>query len=496
LSGCNPLPRKEKMDQYLANYPYKNKPFLHQEAYLERFWDKRVAALFADMGTGKSYMVINNIAMLYDKGEINAALIVAPKGVYRNWYNLEIPRHMPNHIEYRMALWSPAPNKSQQAALVELFERTEDLKILVMNIEAFSTPKGVKFAQRFLIAKEGFMAIDESTTIKNPKAARSKSTVKVGLEAKYKRIMTGSPVTKSPMDLYQQCAFLNRGCLDAASYYSFQNRYAIIQERTLATHSFKQILGYRHLDELQQKLNKFSFRVTKDQCLDLPDKVFLRREVSLTLEQRRAYDQMRLMALATFEKGVTSTVNALTQIMRLQQIVCGHVTLDSGEVVSLPNNRMNELMAAIEESRGKIVIWAHFRHDIEAIKIALQKEYGMTSVATYFGDTPDEERPEIVAKFQDPKSELRFFVGQPRTGGYGLTLTESHTMIYYSNGYDLEVRLQSEARIDRFGQVNKMTYIDLVSPGTVDDKIVSALLLKMDVANEIMGDKAKDWLKK
>jgi len=230
--------------------------------------------------------------------------------------------------------------------------------------------------------------------------------------------------------------------------------------------------------------------------LDLPDKVFLKREVELTKEQKQAYEQMRLMAIATLENGVASTVNALTQIMRLQQIVCGHLTLDSGEVVPLKNNRMDELMAAIEESSGKIIIWAYFRHDIEAIKVALQKVYGMNAVATYFGDTADEERPEIVARFQEPDSELRFFIGQPRTGGYGLTLTESHTMIYYSNGYDLEVRLQSEARIDRMGQKNKMTYIDLVSPRTVDEKIVDALLKKMDIANQIMGEEAKEWLKK
>ena len=483
------------MDEYIANYPFKNKPFLHQEAYLERFWNNGVAALFADMGTGKSYMIINNIAMLYDKGQINAAVIVAPKGVYRNWFNVEIPEHMPNHIEYQMALWRPNPTKKEDSDLIELFGRGEELKILLINVEAFSTTKGASFAARFLRSRDAFMAVDESTTIKNPKAARSKAIVKVGKEAIYRRIMTGSPVTKSPMDLYQQCFFLSGGCLDSASFYAFQSRYAIIQERTLASHSFKQIVGYRNLDELQQKLNKFSFRVTKEQCLDLPDKVFLRREVMLTFPQKSAYEQMRVMALAKLEQGVASTVNALTQIMRLQQIVCGHVTLDSGEVVSLPNNRMNELLAVIEESRGKIVIWAHFRYDIEAIKNALQKAYGMTSVATYFGDTPDEERPEIVARFQDPNSDLRFFVGQPRTGGYGLTLTEAHTMIYYSNGYDLEVRLQSEARIDRFGQVNKMTYVDLVSPGTVDDKIVTALLQKMNIANEVMGEKTKDWLK-
>jgi SNF2 family DNA or RNA helicase len=156
---------------------------------------------------------------------------------------------------------------------------------------------------------------------------------------------------------------------------------------------------------------------------------------------------------------------------------------------------MDEMLAAIEESDGKIIIWANFRHDIQAIRLALQKEYGMSSVATYFGDTTAEERSDIVDRFQDPNSDLRFFVGQPRTGGYGLTLTEAHTMIYYSNNYDLEIRLQSEARIDRYGQKNKMTYIDLASPDTVDEKIVEALQKKMDIANLILGEHAREWIK-
>lgn len=482
-------------NEFLNTYPFKNPPFLHQKAYLERFWDKRVSALFADMGTGKTYMVINNFAMLYDRGEINAVLIVAPKGVYRNWSRLEIPKHMPAHIEYDMALWSPTPTAAQDKAMYSLFGVTDNLKILVMNVEAFSTERGSKFATRFLSAHDAFVAIDESTSIKTPSAKRSKSVVKVGRLARYRRILTGSPVTKSPMDLFQQCGFLSYDLLGHSSFYTFQNRYAVVQERKLASHSFRQVVGYQRLDELQEKLTKFSFRVTKDECLDLPDKVFLRREVRMTHEQMTLYKQMQKQAMAAIEGDVASTVNALTQIMRLQQIVCGHLTLDSGELVSLKNNRMDELMDVIAEADGKIVIWAHFRHDIAAIKTRLQKEYGMNAVATYFGDTPDEERPLIVEKFQDPKSELRFFVGQPRTGGYGLTLTEAHTMIYYSNGYDLEVRLQSEARIDRAGQVNKMTYVDLVSPFTVDEKIVDALIKKMDVANEVMGEKAKEWIK-
>lgn len=482
------------MDYFLNNYPFKNQPFTHQAAYLQRFWDQAGAALFADTGTGKSFMLINNAAMLYDKGRINSMLIVAPKGVYRNWFKLEIPKHMPEHVEYTMACWSPSPRKAERLEMEKMLVAVDTLRVLVMDVEAFSTGKGEAFARTFLRVTNSFMAIDESTTIKTPNAKRTKGLIKVGKEARYRRVATGAPVTKSPLDLYSQCEFLGPDYLNIHSFYAFQARYAVTVERKMATHTFKQIVGYRRLDELQQKLNGFSFRVRKDECFDLPDKVFLKREVELTAEQRKAYDQMVLMALAVLDQGMITTNNALTQIMRLQQIVCGHLKLDTGEVVSLKNNRMDEMLAAIDESSGKIIIWANFRHDIFAIKLALQEKYGMNSVATYFGDTIAEDRSDIVERFQDPENELRFFVGQPRTGGYGLTLTEAHTMIYYSNSYDLEIRLQSEARIDRYGQKHKMTYIDLSSPNTVDEKIVDALQKKMNIANLVLGEAARDWI--
>lgn len=482
------------MTNPIATYPFKNKPFLHQAAYLERFWERQVAALFADMGTGKSFMLINNAAMLYDRGKINGLLIVAPKGVYRNWYSTEIPKHMPDHVVYRMALWSASPRKAEQAALDNLFEVSEDLKILVMNIEAFSTQKGLKFAQRFLLVHDAMMAIDESTTIKTPGSARSKNTEKAGMRAKYRRIMTGSPITKSPMDLYQQCAFLSDDCLDCPSYYSFQARYAVTIERQLASHSFKQIVGYRHLDELKKKIDRFAFRVKKEECLDLPDKLYVKREVDLTDEQATAYNQMRLMALAQFDTGTVSTVNALTQLMRLHQIVCGHVKLDDGTVRPLANKRIDELLAIVEETDGKMIIWANYRHDIEAIRLALQKEYGMSSVAAYYGDTHADERQEIVNQFQDPNSELRFFVGNPSTGGYGLTLTAANVVVYYSNSFDLEKRLQSEDRAHRIGQTKNVTYIDLIAINSVDEKIVRALREKINIATQVLGEDIKQWL--
>jgi SNF2 family DNA or RNA helicase len=338
------------------------------------------------------------------------------------------------------------------------------------------------------------MAIDESTTIKSHTSARSKNTEKVGIGARYRRIMTGSPVTKSPMDLYQQCAFLSDDCLDTHSFYAFQNRYADIVERQLATHTFRQVVGYRRLDELKQKLDEFAFRVTKEECLDLPDKVYLRREVELTDEQIQAYKQMTEIALAQVEDGLVTTTNALTQLMRLHQITCGHVKLDDGTVVNLPHKRIDELLAAIEETDGKVIIWATYRHDIEDIKFHLQTAYGMASVATYYGETSSDERERIVDDFQDPNSALRFFVGNPSTGGYGLTLTAASTVIYYSNSFDLEKRLQSEDRAHRIGQTKNVTYVDLIAPHTVDEKIVKALREKINIATQVLGEDLKQWL--
>jgi SNF2 family DNA or RNA helicase len=482
------------MDYFIEKYPFKNKPFVHQSAYLQRFWQYPTSALFAEMGTGKSFMLINNAAMLYDKGKINAMLIVAPKGVYRNWYRSEIPKHMPEHISYKMACWNPTPRKAEKMEMDAMFNAVDDMRILIMNIEAFSTEKGQQFAKVFLRVTDAFMAIDESTTIKTPTAKRTKAIVKIGKDARYRRIATGSPVTKSPLDLYSQCDFLGEDCLNYSSYYAFQARYAVLVERKMPTHTFKQVVGYRHLDELKDKLDRFAFRVTKDECLDLPDKIYLRRDVELTSEQKKAYDQMKLMALSVLDEGLVSTNNALTQLMRLHQIVCGYVKLDDGQELDLPNNRLSELMDLLAESDGKVIIWANYRKNIQDIKLAIQKEYGMTSVATYYGDTAAEDRQDIVDKFSDPKSELRFFVGNPTTGGYGLTLVSSHTVVYFSNSFDLEKRLQSEDRAHRIGQTEKVTYIDLIATNTVDEHIVKALRNKINIASAVLGEDIKGWL--
>jgi SNF2 family DNA or RNA helicase len=162
------------------DYKFKTKPYAHQITALEKSWNKEAFAYFMEMGTGKSKVLIDNISMLYDKGKINGALIVAPKGVYQNWFDLEIPNHMASHIEKDVVLWRALINQKQQSELNKLFESTEKLHILLMNVEAFSTDKGLKFAAKFLSCHNTLMAIDESTTIKNPEAKRTKAIVGLG----------------------------------------------------------------------------------------------------------------------------------------------------------------------------------------------------------------------------------------------------------------------------------------------------------------------------
>ena len=473
------------------HYKYKSKPFAHQKKALEMSWNKEVFAYFMEMGTGKSKVLIDNIAMLYNAGKINGALIVAPKGVYKNWFDQEIPNHMPDYIQKKVGLWKTKPDALD---LKPLFATGAELHILIMNVEAFSTKKGMQFAEKFLSSHNALMGIDESTTIKNPAAKRTKNIIYLKQFTKYRRILTGSPVTKSPLDLFTQCYFLDPYLLDQSSYYVFKTRYAVCRKINVSGRQVEIVVGYRNLAELSEKLKPFSYRVLKDDCLDLPKKTFMKRTVELTDEQKKVYKQMKQEAIAFLNGKMVTSATVITQLMRLHQITCGHFKSNDGTVQDLKNNRVSELMDILEEVEGKAVIWAHYRHDIEKIVEAISKKYGENTVVTYYGDTTTDDRQKAIKKIQDKDSPVRFIIGTPQTGGYGITLTGASTMIYYSNGYDLEKRQQSEARIDRIGQEKPMTYIDIMAEDTIDDKIVKSLRNKVNIATEIMGEELKAWI--
>jgi SNF2 family DNA or RNA helicase len=203
---------------------------------------------------------------------------------------------------------------------------------------------------------------------------------------------------------------------------------------------------------------------------------------------------MKSAALALLKGKMATAPHVLTQMMRLHQITCGHLKNDDGTVTEIKNNRLTELLNLLDEVEGKVIIWANYIHDIEHIVKQIGKKFGEDSIVQYYGAVPSDQRQENIEKFQDPNSKARFFIGNPQTGGYGITLTAANTVVYYSNGYDLEKRLQSEDRAHRIGQEKSVTYVDFIAPKTVDEKIVKALRSKMNIANKIMDEDWRAWI--
>ena len=480
-----------------VNYEFKTEPYDHQREAIKRAGQNTAFGFFMEMGTGKSKSLIDNLGQLTLSDNVNFALIIAPKGVYRNWVTKEIPQHLPDMIERRIIRWVSSPNKTQRAEMQSVKDDFDGLTIFVMNVEAFSSKKGQQ-AGEWLAKKfgaNGLVAIDESTTIKNPKAKRTKALLKIAHQFKYRRILTGSPVTKSPMDLYSQCEFLGPSTLGFESFYAYQNRYAIVNKRSMGAHTFQQIVGFRHLEELTNKVDAFSYRVLKKDCLDLPEKTYTIRYVSMTDEQITRYNELRNEALTLLDDGeLVSVHNVMTQMLRLQQVLSGHLKTDNGEMVEIESRRIEAVKDILAETSGKVILWSRFRYDIERLSQMITQEYGERAVASYYGDTPDDERQEIVTRFQDPDSGLRFFIGNPATAGYGLTLTEANTVIYYANDFNLETRIQSEDRCHRIGQKNPVTYIDLITENTIDERIVQALRNKIDLGAKVLGEEAREWL--
>ena len=297
------------------------------------------------------------------------------------------------------------------------------------------------------------------------------------------------------MDLYTQCEFLSPELLGFSSYFTFRARYAVMDQIRVGSDRF--ILApkyYTNLDELELKLKSFSYRVRKDECLDLPDKIRTQRLIDLTPDQKRTYGELKERALAIINDDTVSYNNKLTELLRLHQVTCGFVKDDNGSVHEFDKcPKMEELLNITEESEGKIIIWANYVYNIEKIMKTLEKHYGKNSTVAIYGAVNTANRQEAVKRFQEDP-ECRFFVGNPSTGGFGLTLTAASYMVYFSNNFNLEVRQQSEDRAHRIGQKRNVTYIDIIAQKTVDQYILKTLQNKVKLSAETLGETVKAWL--
>ena len=472
----------------MQKYEYKTQPYEHQRKALNNGGLLKNYAYFMEMGTGKTKVAIDNVAYLWQNKEIKECVVIAPNSVYTNWVQ-EIVTHCP--VPTNIWCWKISKDKE----LIKS-DKENKLSFILMNVEALSHKSGQKWLQNRinLNGKSMMMIIDESTTIKNPTALRTKAICKLGTAVKYRRILTGSPITKSPLDLYTQCAFLSKALLGFESFYTFRARYAVMHQIQMGGNQILVPKYYTNLDELEWKLKSFSYRVKKDECLDLPPKLYQQRQVNLSTEQATIYTRLKKRARALIEDKTVSFNNKLTEILRLHQVCQGFLKTDEGTIHAFKNNpKLKELMAVLEESDGKVIIWANYVYNIKQIKSALEERYGKDSVVSIFGEVDVEGRKDAVNNFQ-LNDRCRFLVGNPATGGYGLTLTAARYVVYFSNSYNLEVRWQSEDRAHRIGQKDKVTYIDLMVPESLDVMIMSALDRKIKLSAETLGEEAKRFL--
>lgn len=485
----------------MIHYEPKLPPFKHQLLALERGWDKDGYAYLMEMGCGKSKTFIDNACMLRENRDLQRIMVIAPKGVYENWPRKEFPEHMSDR-HYSGAVihtWQGGNSAKEKRALADLMKPGPGIKILVMNTEAISqSSKAYAVAEEFCKKPGTLLGVDESSTAKNPQAIRTKRLIKLGRLARWRRIMTGTPNPRSPLDLWSQFEILGPAMLGYKSFYAFRSRFAIVTSQMMGGRSIEVVVGYRNTEQLSALLEPNALIVKKEDALDLPPKVYTTRDVELTPEQKRIYRELREFATSQIsdDQHVTAT-HVMTQILRLHQLVCGYTTTEEGEIVPVPSNRINVLKEVVSEIDGKTIVWCNYRQDIDNVCAALQ-EQGLR-VVRYDGGTSQQDRQDAVFRFQGsmegrvcPEEEQAdVFVGTPHAAGYGITLTAAKGVIYYSNTYDLEKRLQSEDRAHRIGQTKSVTYVDLIARDTVDEKIVESLKKKETLANVILDGPAR-----
>jgi SNF2 family DNA or RNA helicase len=459
--------------------------------------DKEYWALLLEMGCGKTKVTIDTMAYLALKGEINAVLVISPNGVHRQWITGEIPIHMPDTVPYQAVVWQSSRNtKAYRKQLETLMEPSREIKILSMNVESFSTKKGTEFANKFLDRwPKNMVVVDESSKIKTVKAKRTKNVVKLRRKAKYRRILTGTPVTQSPLDVYPQMFYLCPTILGFTSFVAFKSQYAIIIKNNATdgngrAYTYENIVGYKRLEELADKVSLHSSRILKEDCLDLPEKIYQQIPVQMTKEQKRLYEKLKEDLLLECDGEDVPVPLVLTQLLRLQQLTGGHLGQEDGTAVPVDggNPKLKAMLEDIEtlDTSEKVIIWARFRPEIETIVKELQKEYGQEAAGGYYGDVNQADRAALIDRFTN--GDTRFFVANAQCAGLGLNLTAASIVYYFSNTFSLEERLQSEDRAHRIGQKKSVVYKDLACIGTVDEKVHKALAKKKSVADIVTQD--------
>lgn len=465
--------------------PIKANPYQHQKIAfnfaLQKLEEQGCAALLMDMGLGKSLTSIAITGQLFNDKKIERVLVICPTSIIGVW--LEEFKKFADFDYYIEAIIGTTMSKRKDK--LKLLCHKIGLKVAIINYEATW-----RMEKELNIYKPDIIICDESQKIKNPSASQSKTIHRLGVKAKYKIILTGTPVQNSPMDVFSQWKFLDPNIF-GLSFYAFRNHYAV-----MGGYYNHQILRYKNMDELTSKAHSVAYRITKEEALDLPEQIFLNRYCELESTARKIYDTVVKESYAELMDGEITATNVLTKLMRLSQIAGGHVKDDEGRMQVISKSKLNELKDIMEDviidNKKKLVIFARFIPEIESIKSLAREMDIRYSYIT--GEIKTEERSEMCSKFQNDNN-IKLFIAQIQTAGLGITLTAADTAVFYSLDFNYANYSQAIARTHRIGQKNTCTYINLIATETVDEKILKALESKQDIAKNIV-DNWRDYFKK
>ena len=491
--------------------------FQHQDIAVNLLWKHGCYALLMEMGTGKSRPIIEDWIARVEYGNAQDLVVLAPKGAYMNWIGTEdepgeVEKWISPEIRSRLCIvpWVSGGNAQQRSNLRTALHYPGP-RFLCMNIEALNLKGPARdYILQFVSGRKVIGCIDESTTIAHENAARTTFILST-LANKFmaRRILTGLVAPESPMDLFTQYYFLDWRIIGLPDFWDFKRRYAKMiqidfrptaqrdEDARTKTKSRKKawiIESYRNLEELTEKIQKASYRVTKAEVLDLPPKIYQFWDVELTDEQQRIYTEMRNLAMARLANGEFTTANMkLDQLGKMHHILCGHVRKESLELADIPENRTQAVVDILTNHSGKAIVWAPFPQALRKITRRLRKEFGDDSTVGFWGETSLDERLEARSRIQSD-NECRFIVSNQSVGKFGNTWTACNLVIYFANSFDNEDRQQSEDRPHRIGQTQSVTYIDIRARGTLDEKLIKTLRRKMTISSALQGDEFKEWL--
>lgn len=464
---------------------FKNDPMQHQHEALDRAWGMGQFAFLMEMRTGKTFVVINWAAALAMTGEIDTLVVCCPTPIKEVWVD-ELEKHCP--IDYYWHIHDSGNRDTEKIAEA----RYDRLKVMIFGVEAMSQGSGPRLMKQAVGRNRTFMALDESSRIKNHKSKRTQCVIDIGALARYRTIMTGTVTTQGMEDLYTQYRFLDESIIGMKSYYVFQARYCV-----MGGFEGRQIIGYNRTGELMERIKPYTYQVLARDVIDPPEEVYEQRIVEPTSAQKKMLKELGdPLQMATTQGDLELEVETVLERMtRYQQIVGGHFPYDKDdhthgiEPIQGTNPKLDELLQIIEDigPDHKMIVWARFRPEISLIVDKLVTLYGTEAVAEYHGGNTREREAQKKRFMTAPP--CRFFVANQSAAGMGLELSAADTHIYYSNTFSYEDRKQSRARTDSKEQKSKnILCIDIIMRHKIDRAIVEALRNKQDIADFVKNE--------